>query len=134
MPAEVLFVIFALLASFAFCFSVAFAIFAFFASSLSFFCFHRTSPAEEFLWMTYIETDVCDRQRGTHWVAMCQRNVKRNWAMLLQPDDFIISSILWAKEKVSGPCEKIGFAWRIVCIVIVASGWRGHAVRGWALM
>jgi hypothetical protein len=42
-PAEALF------ASFAFRFSVAFAVFAFLASSLSFSRFLRTSPAEEFL-------------------------------------------------------------------------------------
>jgi hypothetical protein len=48
-PAEALFAFFTLLASFAFRFSVAFAVFAFLASSLSFSRFLRTSPAEEFL-------------------------------------------------------------------------------------
>jgi hypothetical protein len=63
-PAEALFAFFALLASFAFCFSVAFAVFAFLAFSLSFSRFLRTSPAEEFLWMTYVDTNVRDGQRG----------------------------------------------------------------------
>jgi hypothetical protein len=48
-PAEALFVLSALLASLAFCFSIAFAIFAFLACCLSCSRFLRTSPAEEFL-------------------------------------------------------------------------------------
>jgi hypothetical protein len=53
-------------------------------------------------------------KRGTHLGAVCQRNVDYNWAMLPQLDDFIISSISCAKEKVSGPCEKIGLGWRVI--------------------
>jgi hypothetical protein len=63
-PAEVLFVLFALLMSLAFCFSIAFAAFAFLAFSLSCFRAHRTSPAPAFLWMTYVETNVRDGQMG----------------------------------------------------------------------
>jgi hypothetical protein len=50
--------------SLAFCFSIAFADFAFLAFSLSCSRFFRTSPAEEFLWMTYVDTNVRDEQRG----------------------------------------------------------------------
>jgi hypothetical protein len=64
-PAEALFVLFALLMSLAFCFSIAFRVFAFLAFCLSCSRFLRTSPAEEFLWMTYIETNVRDEPRDS---------------------------------------------------------------------
>jgi hypothetical protein len=50
--------------SLAFCFSIAFAVFAFLAFSVSCSRFFRTSPAEEFLWMTYVEMNVRDGQKG----------------------------------------------------------------------
>jgi hypothetical protein len=60
LPAEALFVIFALLASLAFAFPVALAIFAFFAFSLSFSCFISTSFREYILCMirVRVQSDV----------------------------------------------------------------------------
>ena len=94
-PREALFAFFALLASFAFCFSVAFAVFAFLAFSLSFSRFLRTSPAEEFLWMTYVESNGRDGQSVTHLGALCQRDMDYCCKTIL------ILSISCAKEKVS---------------------------------
>jgi hypothetical protein len=84
--------------------------------------------------MTYVDSNVGDGQRGTHLGALCQRNVDYCWPMFLQLDDFIISSISCAEEKVLSPCKKIGLGWRVICIVIVASEWRGDAVRKCSLM
>jgi hypothetical protein len=58
--AEAIFVLFALLVSLAFCFSIAFAVFAFLAFCLSCSRLLRTTPAEEFLWMRYVEMNIHD--------------------------------------------------------------------------
>jgi hypothetical protein len=77
--------------------------------------------------MTYVKSNVGDGHRGTHLGALCQRDMDYCWKTLL------ISSISCPEEKASGPSEKMRLGWRVICIVIVASGWRGDAARGCAL-
>jgi hypothetical protein len=78
--------------------------------------------------MTYVESNGRNGQSGTHLGALCQGDMDHCCETILS------SSISCAEEKVSGPCEKMGLGRRVICIVIVAPGWRGDAVRWCALM
>jgi hypothetical protein len=78
--------------------------------------------------MTYVESNIGDGQRGTHLGALCHRDMDYCCKTI------VISSNSCAKEKGSGPSEKIGLGCCVICIVIVASGWRGNALRGCTLM